>query len=471
MILSYISKTDLKGKICDYRMELFIILGSILFRLAFFLIIQPWDQEILVDKIMIGDASGYHKLALELLKNKSLDSSYSQFRTPGYPFLIAAIYLIFGLKPWVVLLFQIFLNTGAVALIFKLCDLLLGEKSTNNAAILAAALFAFDPVIIFYSLTLLAETVFSFVFTLSIVLLLFGIKNERLTLIGISGLVLGLATLVKPISQYLPIIIAPALIFWIKNKKYLLIKSIVLFSLAFYTTIAPWALRNYIKYDQLKLTSFKGYNLLYYNATALKSYITGQPFNSIRRSFDQIAIQEGSIDTEPSFNNNRVFNEIAVNYLSENWIKYILLHIRGMLIVFLDVGVIGIADYLDMPVQHFYVEFISKCKSIPEMIEVFFKSKPISELFISIPMVVYLLIIYSSFFIGSYFLIKKDKHKSLLLVSLVILYFVALPGVIGQARYRVPIVPFYTLVSSYGIVEIIRRYKLSLKSKLIKITD
>jgi hypothetical protein len=54
--------------------------------------------------------------------------------------------------------------------------------------------------------------------------------------------------------------------------------------------------------------------------------------------------------------------------------------------------------------------------------------------------------------VGAYKAIRQKKGKALLLISIIIIYF-AIPSVsiAMTQRYRVPIMPYVILLSSYGI--------------------
>ena len=127
------------------------------------LLIKPWDETVLQNLILVFDALGYHNLGTSLLHHGIFPSA---LRTPGYPFFISLLYYIFGIKPWVVIICQIFIDSCTIILIYSLANSILDEKT----ATVAAGLYALDPIAIYYSNMLLTESFFTFLFFLSILL-------------------------------------------------------------------------------------------------------------------------------------------------------------------------------------------------------------------------------------------------------------------------------------------------------------
>ena len=122
-----------------------------------------------------------------------------------------------------------------------------------------------------------------------------------------------------------------------------------------------------------------------------------------------------------------------------------------MLLVFIDVGVIGICNYLGLKTKSLSVEFTTTYHTLGEMTKAFFSIKPTPELMVSLGFYILLLITYGCFFLGGIMMIRNGEYSYLLLTILLMLYFSGLPGVIGQARYRVPVIPFYLIASAIGI--------------------
>ncbi len=433
-----------------------VFLGVIL-RLFFFAVVEPWDPQVSQNAILVGDARGYHEVAVNLLESGTYDSLTSQFRTPGYPFFIALIYFFFGIKPWMVILVQIGLTVCMIFLVHYFGRWVFDE----TIGLLAAALFAVNPLVIYYATTILTETLFSLVFLASLLFLIKGLIEERHGLLVISGFLLGISTLIKPITQFFPVIITILIAVWPKRRISFRLKGLLGVFLVFYLTLFPWLARNYLKYHHFKLTSFQGYNLLFYNAAAVEKAKTGESYKQIIEEFNLIAEAEGVTVPGETFANYDIYNRIAVDYIFKNLAVYIPLHLKGMALVFLDVGIIGMCKFFGLETQTLTVAFTASNRSIFGMIGAYFTLKPMQEIFFSMPFYLLLMLTYGAFFMGAYAIFKMRRYEILLFVLLIMFYFTFLPGVIGQARYRIPIIPLYLLVSSVGINTVVTYLKRS----------
>jgi len=429
------------------RTVLGLVLLGIAIRLLFFMVVQTWDEDVLRYKILPGDARRYHNLAIELFESDAYSSPTSQFYTPGYPFFVGTIYSIVDKRPWVVLLVQIALNVFTLFLVYRLGLLLANPR----IAWLSGVLYTLEPLAIYYTNAFLTETLFSLIFTGSMISLFHGIKNRRLNYLLASGFLLGLATYVRPVTLYFPIVIVAMILIWPKRNATFKAYTTIGLVLVFLITIFPWTYRNYHQYGAMSFTSFKGFNLLFFNATAVEKAKTGKTYIPIRAEFRDVAKSMGADDKcDPTFDNSRIFNKIATHYILNNLPDYIRLHLKGMLFVFLDVGVIGICNYLNIKTGPLTVEFTSSHDNLTDMVSAIFQIKPMGEILFSMPFYMLLFGVYLCFLIGAIRMIRDKEYINLFFILTILLYFSFLPGVIGQARYRVPIIPFYIIVSAKG---------------------
>jgi hypothetical protein len=76
------------------------------------------------------------------------------------------------------------------------------------------------------------------------------------------------------------------------------------------------------------------------------------------------------------------------------------------------------------------------------------------EISIGVLIGAFLLMNYLTFCFGSISMIYEKSHFYLTMVLLIVLYFSGLAGVIGNARFKLPIIPFYMIISGKGLFEI-----------------
>jgi 4-amino-4-deoxy-L-arabinose transferase-like glycosyltransferase len=128
-----------------------LFLLAFVIRLIVFLLLRPWDGQVLAESVLVNDASEYHRFALSIIDHFSFEGE--TYRTPGYPFFIAVIYVIFGVKPWLVLFIQIFVDLATIYYVMRIGELLFSRR----VGIIAAAFLAIDPNSIFTTARFLSD--------------------------------------------------------------------------------------------------------------------------------------------------------------------------------------------------------------------------------------------------------------------------------------------------------------------------
>ena len=256
-------------------------------------------------KAIAHDSHEYKALAINMLKYHkfSWDSIPATFRTPGYPMFIASIYAMFGIKEWIVMIFQVFLSTLSIYFIY-----LIGRKSCGNlSGLIAAALFSIDCTSILFSSLFMSETLFVFLLLLGTWLFL---KQDRL-----SGLMFGISVLIRPIALYLFI----PLVFLHRK-----LKAKIVFIILFLLPVLPWMVRNYIVYQSPMISSLQGFNLLFLNASLLESEESGVSIEEVQANFSQKL---------PNSNNPLELascaQKMGLDRILKSPIRYAYIHLRG----------------------------------------------------------------------------------------------------------------------------------------------
>jgi len=177
--------------------------------------VQPDDPQAIGK---LPDQREYLALADNLLHGNGLhffdarfaDEVYA-FRTPGYPAFVAVC----AAKPRVVRLAQAVIDTSTVLAIY----LLARRWLTRGAAVVAAAIVALNPFLIYFSALVLSETLFAAMLAWGMVLLAGprpgDLSDRRLADLGwiAGGAVLALGILVRPSGLGLPIVLGVAAAF------------------------------------------------------------------------------------------------------------------------------------------------------------------------------------------------------------------------------------------------------------------
>lgn len=255
----------------EVRWLVLILLTSLGLRLGNFLIIHSVDP----NQTLLPDSFEYENTALALLKTGRFAVSPEQLhlpqtiRTPGYPAFIAAIYLLFGERRIAVIVLQILISVGTIALTY-----VIGRRLWKSSiAVVAAFLLSIDFSSFVYSQLLLTETVFTFLITLAgwagVRVIMDARKWRWALLLGGS---LALATLVRPISYYLMLpVLLGFLIYGKFSKMHWKGLSIVflLIVVPWICFVGGWRVRNWLVTGSSKLSHIEGINLLYYRGAGI----------------------------------------------------------------------------------------------------------------------------------------------------------------------------------------------------------
>ena len=329
---------------------LFVILFAFIVRFALFLIAQPWTEDVEQNRIVRSDAIGYHELAVRIVSDFTfeLDNEKNSFRTPGYPVFISMIYFIFGSKPYIVLIFQIFINLLSIFLVFKIAHYLFNEK----IALIASFLYSIDPHTVLYTCELFTETLFTFIIILSFFYFIKGLKLSNLKYFILSGLFFGLSALIRPISLFIPFVLVGLIFIYSKFKFKFKIKSSFIIVSFFVLAITPWLYRNYRDFNSFSLSSLPAYNLIFYNVAFTEYAKTGEDLDLIRNNLSSEARLNGadfshwtSSDAK-TFKNVDAYDKVSKTYIKNNFFQFSFIHIKNSLFVYLNVGTKGILSML-----------------------------------------------------------------------------------------------------------------------------
>jgi 4-amino-4-deoxy-L-arabinose transferase-like glycosyltransferase len=240
-----------------------ILLTAVALRLAFLIVLAPWynDFERFIAHAPNADSGSYHEVALFLMRFWNRPEATQEVlsqnpelahailnRPPGYPMVLALVYSIFGMRPFGVIVLQIVLDTLGCWLVLRgLRD----EFGTRGSA-LGGWLYAVNPLLITYTGHVLSESLFVFLLTAALYLLLRLRADAPAWQALLLGLVVGLGVSVRASLLYL----APVL------------------GLMLLTLRRSWAQRGHIIGLYLLglacvIGVWKGYNFVHYGSTQL----------------------------------------------------------------------------------------------------------------------------------------------------------------------------------------------------------
>jgi hypothetical protein len=235
------------------------------------------------------------------------------------------------------------------------------------------------------------------------------------------------------------------------------LKLSLLFGIIFMVVISPWLLYNYSMYGEAKLSSISSYNLLFCNVALTEASKTGKTFKEVQTEFQVLADQQAANQqTNNPTEKDKIYFNMAKDYIKDNLMLYCKINLMGIINLYSSVATKHIADNFHLkakPLPSKGYEVISIFSKISN----FIKNKPIGELIIAFTVSIYLILNYLFAFYGA-FHFRKNKEYFIFLFILIILYFTAITGAVGEARYRVPFMPFINILCALGILDLWRRF-------------
>lgn len=442
------------------RVLMLIALLALLIRVVCFVLFTPWEARQIETQILVNDNLGYHQLALQVLKNGSLEEFAAGkegpgFRTPGYPVFLAAVYGLFGASPWVALLVQLILNVGTLGLVY----LFASKALTPRVGIAAAAFYAVEPHAILYSLTLCSDTLFVLLFAAGMTAFVYALDKRAAPLFLLAGFLVGCATLVRPVSQFFPVVMGVFIIMMYKVGWTHRAKAIGAVFVAFLLVVSPWAYRNYTQYGSPSLSTQGGSFLLDWVAAYTEAARTGRPVEQIRTEFDKETARLGYEETDNTFKRAQIKSRVAVDYLTQHFGFYLGRHMAGVVHTFANLDTRALSTMLGLAPSALPFDLFLAPGSSFDMLATFLEHKSMHEIIIGACVGVFLVVVYLGFAVGSVLLIRGVRYAQLVLVIGIILYFCAFVGPIGLARYKLPMIPFYLSISAFGLIGISALYR------------
>ncbi len=206
------------------------------------------------------DWATYHKLALLWASTGEYcaGSHPTGYFPPGWPFFLSRLYLIFGEDPHAGIVANIALGVGIVYLSFRLARRVWGATVARWTAVIMSV---FPSQILFTNL-LCSEILFTFLFLFSLdVTLGRSLKQVKaLARSFLSGLLLGLATLVRSMTLVFPLAIIPVFFRQAAGKRAAGLRWLALSGGLLLVTV-PWIVRNYDQVGRATISTNGGVTL------------------------------------------------------------------------------------------------------------------------------------------------------------------------------------------------------------------
>jgi 4-amino-4-deoxy-L-arabinose transferase-like glycosyltransferase len=370
-------------------------------------------------------ADGYDQLATNLADGNGYRfyayTAPTLLREPGYPMVLAAIYMLFGRTFTLVLLANIVLASFAAYLITRIARIL----SASRLVVLGAPLL-----FLFHPGTLIAESRGGVEILFGLLLMLYMVTVYRAIRTGkwwgylVCGAVLGLAVLVRSTPILFPIALLAYLLF-VERQRLAAFRNVGAMVMAMFVVLSPWIGRNYVLTSQFVPTA----SVLGVSAQA-GLYLSTHP-----------TIGNAQVDTEAFLERNRLAQQLGYHF-KPGYYQYF----------YSSADEVAFSRYLFKTVLDEYRKrpllFIKTI--VCNLVNFWCAGKNWKS--VAMDMVLQFLLVGSAA-VGVVACIRNGRLGAVGPMALLILYIVgvSLP-ILAQARYSAPLIPFLSILACKALV-------------------
>ena len=450
--VSFLSESRLAGFVVRHKMECAVFALAVFARLIFFFICLHANGGDLIATIRGQD--GYFQLSKNLLLGNgfSIDSAqpflpYS-YGVPGYPFFMYALLWLTGSYAATIMV-QLLLG-AAIPLIGMYLTRTVLLPSFKRAPLVVGVLLALAPYQVLFSFIFYTETVFTVVFGVFLIVFLNLLKTPSTRLAIVSGLLLGVATLIKPTVEYLPLVAIGFVLWHFRDRlNRALALKMAYFLAVFLVVLSPWLYRNYTTFGIVNLSAQMPFNLY---ETLLPSVL------AIANHSDFATEQKAlPLSLDASLSEMSVAAKQAVVAISHHPTALIELSALnaftffthdGML-TFLQAAGVSPSSYLQKPAL---LLLISAPGQFAGMVWSYMHTDMAAIFFARL----FWIAVTIFFFLGLYRLFRaKLFSPELVFLSIIVFYFMLttmINGLAVNARFRMPVEPIIFAVAYAGLV-------------------
>jgi 4-amino-4-deoxy-L-arabinose transferase-like glycosyltransferase len=240
--------------------------------------------------VIFADSPGYLDPARALLEDGRFLRAPGEepmfARTPGYPLLIAALLAVWDDLRWLSSA-QALLSVIPVGIVYAIGHRLFGD---GRWAWLAAGIVAVDPLQNVLATNVLSES-WSTVSMALVALAGWRVFTRPPSAVGwldagLLGLATAWATMVRPTTYYLPILLAALVVWHVRPVPWRRAGALVLgLALPFLLVVGGWSARNHEAFGSWRLTSVDAINLYCYRGVEVEARASGRTVEEVRADF------------------------------------------------------------------------------------------------------------------------------------------------------------------------------------------
>jgi hypothetical protein len=263
----------------------------------------------------------------------------------------------------------------------------------------------------------------------------------------------------RPAANYLFIPAIISIFVFVKIPLKEKVKGSLIFLLGLLITLSPWLLRNYKLHDHFGLTTNGGFNLLYvFVGSIYNNQYQMHPDSTLKMLQDKVKQKAGGEIVNP-FILDKTEKSVAVDLILHEPLKFIQNYSSGCINIYTSISsyhlsaVLGLSGNSLLGANFYGVSQFSQIKY-------FLQERDTAATIAGGSVILFLMFSYLLVIAGIWRIFKDGKIKEMVWILGMILYFTLIVGTLGSsARFKLPIAPFYLVLSAYGINFLYEKWK------------
>ncbi len=429
----------------NYR-HIFIIIGvGLILRILYDL---QLSHSIFFNNYVL-DSQVMNSWALDIINGRTVDLAY--FRTPLYPYLLAAIYKIGGVSQWSVVIVQHLWGLITSLIAYKFASDIFGRRVGLWSGIVIAAF----PTLIYFEGEVMITALATLLYTLAAYRLYLSVKTPSPRTVAWAGFTVGLAATARP--TILPLLVLFPIIFLIGRRSAGLKKAIqltVIMGIAALIPILPVTITNIVKGGEFVFLSTQGgVNFYIGNSRTADGISVLSPGPNVRFGPYQDNIWTSSMDEAK----RRTGRNMSQSEISSFWYGEALKQMSED--IPRAIGLMAKKIYL-----FWHGQEIFNNKSLYYAGEY--------SLLMKILLWKHVLnfpsgLLFPLMFVGIYYAVRNKDRAVWMVVLFVIGYGLLVSAFFVCSRFRQPIIPLAITLATYGVYKLISLREKNHKVRLI----
>ncbi|MEE8149326.1 MAG: glycosyltransferase family 39 protein [candidate division Zixibacteria bacterium] len=414
---------------------IWILFGALLLRIIYLLIYSSMP-----DWNMLTVDNYYHFNWAKDIASGNIFGDTTYFRAPFYIFCLALVFSLFGATLAAARIFGLVIGLVSLLLTFLTGKKLFGKR----IGLMAAAIQSLYPIILYFESELLLDPLFMLLLQLSVYSFVLWYKEQTLSSLICMAVSLGLASITRPTALlFLPLVII--FLYFSSTLWRQRVKLIASFTLLLALIILPITIRNYVAGGEAVLISSQG---------GINFYIgNNRQSDGVTAAMPEPLGHNWKIDDIRYLTESETTGELKSGALSDYWYNKTF-----------DEILQSPLPWAGLFLKKLYYNFSNREISNNRNLNYFFSQHSLLK-FSYFPFAALLALSVLAVVTG-----YKSHWGVRLLFILIFFYSVAVALFFFSSRFRLPLLPFYIILSAVGIESLLRLSKQSYRRYLLPVS-